>query len=640
MNHHAPQFWIFCLAWLVPQMLCAQHYVTEVYLHDKAQRLFPVEAARVLAWMNRTESEKLSEVTWSVLAQPDGACTWKLAWLNSNGKKVHTTEVSYAADSLSRGAVHYRKAWESLTSAISVQVDGQNPTLTDLSEAFWQGIGSAGHSRLSAVAAGRKHASQTDPTRKAIDAAKLAGQLTQGAMPVLEGSSTLDHVLLARAAAWLCHAEKLAGITLEREWCVIGYLAGREIPASRAWNSVKGGYFQNNTAWEWWNYVLGHYPASLRDLALFAAQAQRLEYGLPFLLSHLRFETGAKSGLEEVLGGIYQRKLFSLTDCAPLLSETYLLGGLRGNCIMLMRRAQEEWMEELASMQGEIPAPLEKSAPSQSGLALIALRSSLNPPAIIPGLDVTGKLIEMGSRTHGQPLRPLAVARREDLLVHGWETSALNWRQLYRFLAKALGVKEEADKLAKEVCASAPSLAFTMQDIHRAPLQFQSVPIFRLEYLDQREVTWPLLFAADQKSPITGMPANSGCFLRNWTRTGYGAWQLWQSMLPSTPNEKLTVPFYRMAVEQGGEGNLAHAWAVLAFLPDVRNLNVVKNQEPQLLSEIVNNCPNAYLLHRNMLRGELQDAQKISLEGVQRFEELYWKSPGRNDISFIMSRYT
>jgi hypothetical protein len=64
----------------------------------------------------------------------------------------------------------------------------------------------------------------------------------------------------------------------------------------------------------------------------------------------------------------------------------------------------------------------------------------------------------------------------------------------------------------------------------------------------------------------------------------------------------------------------------------------VKKTDPELLGALKNSCPNAFLLHRGILRSEL-NGSSVSLDGVQRLESLFWKSPGGEDVAFIMTKY-
>ena len=68
----------------------AQFYAPETEYHDPVQRLFPVEAARVLAWRANQQTNRFADVTYTVSTATNGTTSWSLAWLGTDGKSVRT----------------------------------------------------------------------------------------------------------------------------------------------------------------------------------------------------------------------------------------------------------------------------------------------------------------------------------------------------------------------------------------------------------------------------------------------------------------------------------------------------------------------------------------------------------------------
>jgi hypothetical protein len=66
----------------------AQFYAPETEYHDKAQRLFVVELARVLAWRENLQGGNFKEVTYSVAVNSNHVTTWNLHWLDARGKAL------------------------------------------------------------------------------------------------------------------------------------------------------------------------------------------------------------------------------------------------------------------------------------------------------------------------------------------------------------------------------------------------------------------------------------------------------------------------------------------------------------------------------------------------------------------------
>ena len=81
----------------------AQVYAPESEFHDKAQRLFPVEAARVLAWRENLNGQSICEVAYKVSVDTKHMTTWKVNWLDKDGKPTRQINVSYPEALLSEG---------------------------------------------------------------------------------------------------------------------------------------------------------------------------------------------------------------------------------------------------------------------------------------------------------------------------------------------------------------------------------------------------------------------------------------------------------------------------------------------------------------------------------------------------------
>ena len=77
-----------CLALLAATSAHAQFYSPDTEFHDRVQRHFVVELARVLAWRENQKDPAhpaIAEVTYDVGISPDRKTTWNVHWLNSSG---------------------------------------------------------------------------------------------------------------------------------------------------------------------------------------------------------------------------------------------------------------------------------------------------------------------------------------------------------------------------------------------------------------------------------------------------------------------------------------------------------------------------------------------------------------------------
>ncbi len=209
----------------------AQFYAPAVDFHDVAQRRFPVEAARVLAWIKNGEKPQVSEVVYKVGVDPTRQIVWSIEWRGQGTAVVRKATVRYPVEALRGGAEWYRSVWRQLAGSDWGLGKGEP---ADLSSNFWDGAKNAGMARMEGVAAGL---TLVAPPAKpsAARSAKLAGTLAQAALPMLDRNFTLDGALLARAAAWLCAAEQQNGDLAGPEWAPLLTLAGRADEARAAW---------------------------------------------------------------------------------------------------------------------------------------------------------------------------------------------------------------------------------------------------------------------------------------------------------------------------------------------------------------------------------------------------------------------
>src|SRR5689334_3789115 len=126
----------------LPRLALGQFYAPNTEYHDPAQRVFVVEAARVLAWWTDPGSTNFAEVAYAATTKPDGTTVWDLRWLDRQGKTVKTATLSYPADLLKNGAEFYRTVFKQLWLK-----DWRNPTpfqAKEVTEGFWRGAARMG----------------------------------------------------------------------------------------------------------------------------------------------------------------------------------------------------------------------------------------------------------------------------------------------------------------------------------------------------------------------------------------------------------------------------------------------------------------------------------------------------------------
>ncbi|OAM89953.1 hypothetical protein OH491_16940 [Termitidicoccus mucosus] len=255
----------------------AQSYAPEVNYHDPVQRVFVVELARVLAWRENLAGAGIAEVRYEVRCDESGACVWMLRWLDAQGALWREIPLFYAAPTLADGAGFYRETvaqllahrWTGFDADADAAARAPNAAQT-LDEAFWDGLGQMGISRMATVRAVIADESAVTDLRDTAAAARMAGQLLACAVPGQASMLTLDSTLAARGAAWLALAEHAADAAPAagkpfaaswRRWAVVLWLARRQAQAMKMWHLAGSPPDAFATTAEaqargWWQFVL------------------------------------------------------------------------------------------------------------------------------------------------------------------------------------------------------------------------------------------------------------------------------------------------------------------------------------------------------------------------------------------------
>jgi thiol-disulfide isomerase/thioredoxin len=282
---------------------------------DPVQQVFPMEAARVIAWVRNLGGEKIADVTTAVERADAGGTAWKVTWRDAAGKVLREKSVEIAAPRLS-GAGFYRDVF--------TQIAGEDWRIQSASPdnsgtAFWQGAELAGVSRTEAITAAGKLMTDKPRVERAADAARLSGVLVHAAVPSLAGQRPIDARLLARGAAWLCIAEKRLNEPLVASWAPILFLAGRELEAGATWESPDAVVKLRTPAEKFWAMALIETP--VRGAFTFAARKENRGWAVPAMFLHLRKDTRLAAPLAEITATFEKEFVARFHDYAPKLGD-------------------------------------------------------------------------------------------------------------------------------------------------------------------------------------------------------------------------------------------------------------------------------------------------------------------------------
>ena len=159
------------------------------------------------------------------------------------------------------------------------------------------------------------------PRPAATDAARLAGTMTQAVLPLVGHTVTLDSVVLARAAAWLCLAEQRMGTKCGAEWGPILALANREAASREAWLGMDKAFLKSKAATRFWDVFI-RLPLAPEGLPFIMRPENRL-YAAPLFTVYSVFDRGYGELLVENAPKLFPKNIWErLHDYAPVFNHS------------------------------------------------------------------------------------------------------------------------------------------------------------------------------------------------------------------------------------------------------------------------------------------------------------------------------
>ena len=615
----------------------AQFYAPDTEYHDRVQRHFVVELARVLAWRANQAATppRITAVTDEVSVSDDRRVTWKIHWLGADGRMVREAEVSYPESALTTGPAWYRDVARQLACPA---VAGAPDSADELIRNYWQGAESAEPSRAESLEA----AFSLSPEK---DAARLAGLLVHAAMPSIVSGVTLDSVLLARGAAWLCIAEaaiKKPDQRLDTLWAPVLFLARRENAASEVWKRSASAPATGPVA-QGWGFLLAH-PRST-DAFAFAADPQNRRWTMPLLV----YETDLYR-LGELLSGVVARmfrgeKSFAkMHDYAPYLVSDAGVGGghLAGGMALLSRRAWVDCLRQFKPDALDFQGYTDDLRRAKTGPLRTPDIHEEDEPDLV-GLEEAAPLLNLGFREGVGPLTPMAVVTARDLLNFGWEMNGLQMGQRWDFLANHLGVPDDAEAFAQASLNALDGceyffVYYPFTGVNHTPQTWKYIKRARLEDVKRlQEIDDPVGEAvAPRKAFDHDKPRNAQLWVKRcWLRPSFVLNQ--SRELFFNHGQKEITPLLRRMNTEGGPLTTYHALTFFAY-----GLN--QYGVPQV--------PGSNELRLDLLAAQAEPSAAMFLaswgkydsmppfQAAQEMEKLFWQRPG-SDLPFneIFSHY-
>lgn len=618
--------------------LQAQYYSPDTEYHDLAQRFFPVELARILAWREHAGDSTVAQITHRVRVNEQRRVDWEIQWLGPQTQTVHQVSIQYPESLLAQGPAFYREVFRQMWKA------GWRP-LPQISEdklfrEFWHGAHQVGFSRVEAVRTAWNMLDAAMPEERL--APRLAGLLQNAALPSLGGACTLDGLLLARGAAWLCLGEAMSaapGKRLDACWAPVLFLAGREDSAAELWNrSLK----DQSEAWppneiaHGWDFLLRRPNAE--KAFLYAVQPGRERFALPLMMYYARV-ADLNTVLDDVLSVFCERNAHfqaRFYDYGPYLSvHAGISGGrlLEGAWPALARKSWVEALNDLPAEHRDYDGYVPFSKAAVIGFKKEFADLSRHADASLAGLSFAAPLLRREMYEGVGKLKPVGAISSRDLIAYGWESSGVQMLMRYRFVRDQWGVPEVANAIWTNCGPSFGYFSVFYSGSEAEGNEFKKSLYWRLQYSDLCQENFKTL-----ASGVWGQSLAEDATLfyrRCWLRPGQIPLQ--GSLLARHGPLPELLP---MLKRQAAEGGPLVYQSVLQFL--VRGMNdntagqIPGKQEFQ--EALARKLLEPTILQVNTL-WEKQYEPMDSWTRGQALEKLFWEHPNIRIHSWIYNNY-
>lgn len=622
---------LLALAGVVTFTARAQFYAPQSDYHDPVQRVFPVEAARVLAWIGGPTN--LSQIAYSITNR-SGETVWDLRWQDSAGKAIKSATIAYPAARLKEGAEFYRTTFKHLWA-----LDwGPSPTLQpeDCPRLFWQGARRIKLSREASLAELTRLAAAAEPKTAKEKAAELAGLLVHTSLPGLADRVTLDGVLVARGAAWLAFSEQGCGKKFDALWAPVLFQAGRDLVAESLWTNSSTALPASATTPELGWDILLRRPTS-RNIFTFATQPENLTMAMPMLGwdGWVNRTTGFLGEVIEQLVGD-RRRLTALHNYAPMFAYRSSIGG--GHLLdgAWAKFSREAWIDLLSSYEpapGDFHGYSQALKSTQEALKRNADKTGEEQDGCLAGFKECAPLLRLARQAGEGPLIPTGTVTAADLLNYGWEMAGLQLGGRYNFVQVRWGIREQARPILQLATTQVPGWMpfFLSTRYARNPDYVDSLR--RLQMLDgffHRVGFNPHPFTQGASQNVEAVRL---WLRRSWLRPLDFEWMartLWDTALPEI--------FPLIDALRDQQGALASA-QLLIYLTALNDEAMRRIPDPtNLLSSIAQRLPQPSQFYVRAVYPKKFAPLDDFMRG-QEMERLYWRAPESGIESQVMMNY-
>ncbi len=441
---------LFCLAALTPRAR-AQYYAPDTAYHDPVQRVYPVELARILAWLeNQKGGPQIAEIkfytdpasprvrTQRKAGQPPVTTvtpeehSWVLDWHDAEGATLRRFRLVYKAELLESGAAFYRDLLAQFRAqGATLALDA--PASPVAADPFYDGLADLELNRLFTLRHASARYTDLATTPDTAIARKLAGQLLATSSFGLGGQHTLDTTLAARAAAWLALSE--TDSANNAPWAVLLALNHRTSTALSHWKNAPV------SPTGWWSHLIEKKYAD--ELCLATVTLEKTAHALPLLTAAARQKISATfygDCLKIAFANDPQKLLAAYDQAAWLYDDGNVeTGHMTGGAWTL--NARRDWLAALLAHPAD-HRPAELSDQALATAFQAQKNTERSDDTSLAGLAEAAPILRAALAEARGPLAPVSIVTLQDLLHHGWEVQALQLGARHLFLNSRYGDQE------------------------------------------------------------------------------------------------------------------------------------------------------------------------------------------------------
>jgi hypothetical protein len=447
---------------------------------------------------------------------------------------------------------------------------------------------------------------------------ELAGSLIHSGLFSVADRLSIDSVTVARGAAWLGFAERMAAEKFDDLWAPVLFIGGRERQASELWQKSRPAALLIATPAErGWNVWLRKPDPA--DIYRFALAKGNLAMGMPMLAYDAQVMDNGDVWVNAMMEA-ERDNIWRMHNYGPLMMFESFSGGrvTDGAWTALQRGAWVHLLDQFKATTNDFAGyKNDLVSPRKFFSGKVNWEGAADPSLV--GLKETGPLINLGKSEGVGALIPTAALTTRDLLNYGWEMTGLQLGTRHRFVDKSWGVHDLAATIRSGSVANVEGMQPFFDNERMSHSANYRAMLARLQLVNRLQLRngWT-------DNPFaTSAAKNAQIFVnRAWLRPTEVDWQarsLWEANDFAAISDLFEYHY--------ANGGMLSAAFSLHYLASVRQEELKQfPQTKELIGKFAQKLPYINERYVHALYEQLTKG-KDTFERAQAFEKMFWQHP-------------